>query len=88
MNNGISQYNPWEKPEDLKKFLKIKRNSLVCLEDIEKIEKKIAKVGINVTGDCNYISKLGLSKNLNLVLKNNHYQINHGLNRKVHYIIW
>jgi hypothetical protein len=29
---------------------------------------------------------LGLSKNLNLVLKNSHYQINHNLNRKVHYI--
>ena len=26
----------------------------------EKIEKKIAKVGINISGDCNYISKLGL----------------------------
>jgi hypothetical protein len=23
LNNGVSQYNPWEKPEDLKKFLKI-----------------------------------------------------------------
>ena len=69
LNNGISQYNPWEKPEQLKSFLKIKRNSLVGLEDIEKIEKKIAKVGINAFGDCNYISKLGLSKKLNLVLK-------------------
>ena len=86
LNNGISQYNPWEKPEDLKKFLKIKRNDLVGLKDIEKIEKKIGKVGINISGDCNYISKLGLSKNLNLVLRNNHYQINHNLNRKVHYI--
>jgi len=86
LNNGVSQYNPWEKPEDLKKFLKLKRNDLIGFKDIEKIENKIGKVGINVSGDCNYISKLGLSKNLNLILKNNHYQINHNLNRKVHYI--
>ena len=51
------------KPEQLKSFLKIKRNDLVGLKDIEKIEKKIGKVGINISGDCNYISKLGLSKN-------------------------
>ena len=86
LNNGISQYNPWEKPEDLKRFLKLKRKDLIGLKDIEKIENKIAKVGINISGDCNYISKLGLSKNLNLVLRNNHFQINHNLNRKVHYI--
>jgi hypothetical protein len=86
LNNGISQYNPWEKPEDLKKFLGLERNDLVGLKDIEKIENKIGKVGINISGDCNYISRLGLSKNLNLVLRNNHYQINHNLNRKVHYI--
>ena len=36
LNNGISRYNPWEKPDDLKKFLKIKRNDLVDLKDIEK----------------------------------------------------
>ena len=41
LNNGISQYNPWEKPEDLKKFLGINRNSLVGLMHIEKIENKI-----------------------------------------------
>ena len=86
LNNGVSQYNPWEKPEDLKKFLGLERNDLVGLMHIEKIENKIGKVGINISGDCNYISRLGLSKNLNLVLRNNHYQINHNLNRKVHYI--
>ena len=50
---------------------------------MEQIEREIGKVGINISGDCFYISKLGHLKNLNLVLKNNHYQINHGLNRKV-----
>ena len=58
-----------------KKVLGIKKNDLVGLKDIEKIENKIGKVGINISGDCNYISKLGLSKNLNLVLRKNHYQI-------------
>ena len=83
LNNGISQYNPWKKPEDLKKFLKIGRGDLIGLKHMEQIEREIGKVGINISGDCFYISKLGHLKNLNLVLKNNHYQINHGLNRKV-----
>ena len=83
LNNGIPQYNPWKKPEDLKKFLKIGRGDLIGLKHMEQIEREIAKVGINISGDCFYISKLGHLKNLNLVLKNNHYQINHGLNRKV-----
>ena len=83
INNGIPQYNPWKKPEELKEFLGLRRRDLIGLKDIEKIEKKIGKVGINVSGDCYYISKISQTKNLNLVLKNNHYQINHGLNRKV-----
>ena len=85
LNNGIPQYNPWKKPEDLKEFLKIGRSDLIGLKHMELIENKIGKVGINISGDCYYISKLGQLKTLNLVLKNNHYQINHGLNRKVKY---
>jgi methionine synthase I (cobalamin-dependent) len=53
-----------------------KRIKKLYLENPElfekKIENKIAKVGINISGDCNYISKLGLSKNLNLDYSNMH----------------
>jgi hypothetical protein len=86
LNNGIPDFNPWKTPEELKSFLKIGRCDLIGLKDIERIEKKIGKIGINVSGDCYYLSKLNQLKNLNLVLKNNHYQINHNLNRKVNYI--
>jgi hypothetical protein len=63
INNGIPQYNPWKKPEDLKEFLGLRRRDLIGLKDIERIEKKIGKVGINVSGDCYYISKIAQTKN-------------------------
>ena len=56
---------------------------MVHIEHIEKIEKQIKTVGINVSGDFNYTSKLGLVKNIHLTLLNNHYQINHKINSKV-----
>ena len=44
LNNGISQYNPWKTPEELKSFLKFGRCDLVGLKDIERIEKKLVKL--------------------------------------------
>lgn len=55
---------------------------MIHIEHIEKIEKQIKKVGINVSGDFNYTSKLGLLKNIHLTLIDNHYKINHKVNQK------
>lgn len=85
INATIPQYNPFKNPEDLKHFLGIGRNEMINIDDIEKIEKKIGNVGINVTGDCIYTSKITQKLNIHLLLKNNHYQINHHINRKVTY---
>ena len=56
---------------------------MVHIEHIEKLEKQIKTVGINVSGDFNYTSKLSLLTNIDLTLLNNHYQINHKINSKV-----
>lgn len=86
INKAIPEYNPWKYPEDLKAFLKIPRNDMISIDQMEKIEKQIGKVGINITGDYTYTSKLGLLKNIHLTLTNNHYQINHNVNKKVCYV--
>jgi len=83
LNKAIPDDNFFKSPESIKRFLKIGRNDMVHIEHIEKIEKQIKKVGINISGDFNYTSKLGLLKNIHLTLLNNHYQINHKINSKV-----
>ena len=86
IDKAIPEYNPWRCPEDLKHFLKIDRNDMINIDLMEKIEKQIKKVGINISGDYEYTSKLGLLKNIHLTLKDNHYQINHKINKKVNYV--
>ena len=86
INKAIPDFNPWKSPQDLKIFLRYQRNDMINIDCMEKIEKHIGKVGINITGDYTYTSKLGLLKNIHLTLKNNHYQINHNINRKVCYV--
>lgn len=86
INKAIPQFNPWINPIDLKIFLKIDRNAMINIDSMEIIEKKIGKVGINVSGDYSYTSKLGLLKNIHLNLSNNHYTINHKVNSKLNFI--
>ena len=83
INKAIPDYNIWKEPQTLKHFLSIGRNDMISIDHIEKIEKTIAKVGINISGDFNYTSKLGLLKNIHLTLIDNHYKINHKINKKV-----
>ena len=86
INKAIPDFNPWKYPQELKIFLRLERNDMINIDCMEKIEKHIGKVGINITGDYTYTSKLGILKNIHLTLKNNHYQINHNINRKVCYV--
>jgi hypothetical protein len=83
INKAIPDYNIWKEPQTLKHFLSIGRNDMISIDHIEKIEKAIAKVGINISGDFNYTSKLELLKNIHLTLIDNHYKINHKINKKV-----
>jgi len=83
INKTIEKYNPWNKPEQLKWFLNLKRNEKISIDRMEEIENKIKKVGINITGDYEYTSKLGKTNTINLILKDNHYSINHKVNQKV-----
>ena len=86
LNKAIPQYIPWKSDAELKKFLNVGLTEMISIDEIPKIEKKIKKVGINVSGDYNYTSTLGLNMNIHLKLENNHYTINHQINRKVNYI--
>jgi hypothetical protein len=86
IRKAIPEFNPWKHPEDLKTFLQIGRNDMISIDLMEKIEKKIGKVGINVSGDFSYTSKLGLLKNIHLNLINNHYTINHKINSKSKFV--
>ena len=86
INQTIPQYNPWKQAYKLKNFLGLKRRKLVSIDDMEKIERKIGKCGINITGDCEYTSKINQIQNIFLILKDNHYSINHKINKKVSYV--
>lgn len=86
INNTIPQYNPWSQAYKLKNFLGLKKKDLISIDDMYKIESKIGKVGINVSGDWNYTSKLGVNQNIFLILENNHFTINHKINRKAYYV--
>ena len=86
LNNAIPQYNIWEKPEDLKKILNLRRDEKIDIKEIPKIEKALKHITINVYGDYIYTSLLENKLILNLKLTKSHYQIYHALNRKVQYI--
>jgi len=88
INKAIPDYNIWKEPQTLKHFLNIGRNDMISIDHIEKIEKALIKVGINISGDFNYTSQLGLLKNIHLTLIDNHYKINHKINKKVSYVCY
>ena len=64
----------FESPEELKKFLKLKRNEKIPLSCLDKIEKKLKNYQINVRGD--YIRSSAVQSNMiiNLILRNEHYE--------------
>ena len=81
LENTIKDKLPWTKPKSLKTFLKLQRCDMINIDHMEKIENKI-NVGINITGDFIKTSKLNSNLNIHLLLKNNHYSINHKFNQK------
>lgn len=85
LEKTVKIYLTWTKPSSLKKFLKLRRFDMISIDLMEKIEHKI-NVGINITGDHIYTSKLNSNLNIHLILKNNHYTINHKVNQKIKYI--
>ena len=66
---------PWKQPEELKKYLKLKRNDKVPIDCIKKIEEKLKTYAINIRGDYIYSSTTQSNKIINLVLSNEHYTI-------------
>ena len=66
---------PWKKPEDLKKYLKLKRNDKISINSIPIIENKLKTYQINVRGDYIYSSNVKSNKVINLILSDEHYTI-------------
>jgi hypothetical protein len=66
---------PFKTPEELKKYLKLKRKDKVPIDCIKKIEEKLKTYAINVRGDYIYSSTIQSNKVINLVLSNEHYTI-------------
>ena len=66
---------PWKTPEELKKYLKLKRNDKVPIDCIKKIEEKLKTYAINVRGDYIYSSTIQSNKIISLVLSDEHYTI-------------
>ena len=66
---------PWKKPDDLKKYLKLKRKDKIHYDYIKIIENKLKTYQINVRGDYIYSSPVKSNKVINLILSNEHYTI-------------
>jgi len=64
---------PWKKPDELKKYLKLKRNDKIPISCIPIIENKLKTYQINVRGDYIYSSPVKSNKVINLILSNEHY---------------
>lgn len=61
-------------PEKLKKYLKLERNALIPIDDLEKIQKLIPRYNISCTGSHIYTSTNKAHKRITLRLMNGHYQ--------------
>jgi len=67
--------NVWNSADKLKKYLKIKRDDLVNIDDhMDKIEKKI-NVQLLVEGDMTRTPKINSKTTLHLLLSNAHYTV-------------
>lgn len=78
---------PWDTPIKFKKFLNIPRNDKVPITLISKIEDKLKTFAINIRGDYVYSSTIKSSKQINLLLENEHYLIDKTIpmNRNINY---
>ena len=70
-----------EKPETLKKVLGLQRNDPIPVSFIEKVEKLIKTIAINVIGDVTILSKSKAYRKITLVLANGHYTLVKNPNR-------
>lgn len=69
-------------PEELKKYLKLKRNDKININLIPQIEKKLKGYAINVRGDYIYSSMVKTHKVIDLLLINEHYSIDKNYKNK------
>ena len=82
---------PWDTPIKFKKFLNLTRTDKVPITLISKIEEKMKTFAINVRGDYVYSSTIKSSKQINLLLENEHYLIdksfskNNKINHRISY---
>jgi hypothetical protein len=70
-------------PEAFKKYLGLKRNRKVSIDLIPKVEKKLRSFQINVRGDHIYTSTVKSEKVINLLLINEHYEIDTSFKRPI-----
>lgn len=83
LNKLIYNFDKYFKsPEDLKKYLGLKRNDKVPIDCIFKIEQKLKTYQINVRGDYIYSSTVKSLKVINLTLIDEHYDIDRTFNKK------
>lgn len=72
----------YSSPSDFKTQLKVNRFDRVPLEKIILVEKKLRTIQINVRGDHIYTSQIKSNKSVNLLLNNQHFEIDTTLNKK------
>ncbi|RHZ51846.1 hypothetical protein Glove_469g4 [Diversispora epigaea] len=70
-----------KKPEMLKKVLGLQRNDLILVSFIEKVEKIVKTIAINIIGDVTILSKSKAYRKITLVLANGHYTLAKNLKR-------
>jgi hypothetical protein len=81
LNKVLNDKNPFT-AESLKSYLKLNRYQKIDINLMSKIELKLHKTSISVTGDYNYVSKLENKLCIHLLLINGHYTINHDKTKK------
>lgn len=64
-----------EKPEYIKDYLGLARDSPIPVNCIEKVERLARYIAINVIGDYTYISKSPAQRRITLTLTNGHYSL-------------
>ena len=65
----------FKSPAEFKKLLKLKRNDKVPLISIDAIEKKLKHYQINIRGDFIRSSTIPSNKEINIILKDEHYSV-------------
>ena len=72
----------FESAPKFKKYLGLKRSDKVSIELLDKVEKKLKHFQINVRGDFIRSSTINSNKQINLILMNEHYEVEK-VNRKL-----